>query len=36
VARLLQEKPALSWSDAVAEIARMQTWPDSDWHGDEA
>jgi Topoisomerase 6 subunit A/Spo11, Toprim domain len=25
VARLLQEKPALSWNDAVAEIARTQT-----------
>jgi hypothetical protein len=35
VARRLQERPSLSWSDAVAEIARMQTSPDSDWHCDE-
>jgi hypothetical protein len=31
VAHRLREQPSLSWNDAVAEIARMQTWPDSDW-----
>jgi hypothetical protein len=27
VARLLRERPSLSWDDAVREIARMQTGP---------
>jgi hypothetical protein len=36
VARLLQEQPGLAWNDAVAEIARMQTRPDSHRHCDEA
>lgn len=35
VARRLQQNPSLAWNDAVAEIARMQTLPDSDWRDDE-